>query len=100
MKRERTAFSRRCPRRGCLPAAHPLFVLSAHTGVRITGQYTLDAWVRPTEIVGPFHDSYGATAAVFFHSLFRNGPEPMVELKFGGPLFHRPMAGTQHVRVD
>lgn len=60
---------------------HPLFVLSAHTGVRITAQYTLDAWVNPTEIAGPFHKGYGANAAVFFRSRFLDGPEILEELE-------------------
>ncbi|NML18916.1 PEPxxWA-CTERM sorting domain-containing protein [Azohydromonas caseinilytica] len=58
----------------------PLFVVSAHIGVRITGQYTLDAWVNPTEILGPYHRDYGAGAGVFFHSRFLDGSEPLVEI--------------------
>jgi hypothetical protein len=63
----------------------PLFVVSAHTGVRITGQYTLDARVDPTEIIGPTHSDYGARAAVFFRSNFLDGPAPLVEIE----AFHR-----------
>jgi hypothetical protein len=60
---------------------NPLFVVSANTGVRITGQYTLDAWVDPTRIVEPTHESYEAGAAVFFRSRFLQGPEPLVEIE-------------------
>jgi hypothetical protein len=60
---------------------NPLFVVSANTGVRITGQYTLDAWINPTEVVEPTHSDYGAGAAVFFRSRFLDGPEPLVEIQ-------------------
>jgi hypothetical protein len=58
----------------------PLFVVSANTAVRITGQYTLDAWVKPTPIIGPTHDSYTAGAGVFFRSRFLEGPETLVSI--------------------
>ncbi|WP_157268008.1 PEPxxWA-CTERM sorting domain-containing protein [Azohydromonas aeria] len=59
---------------------NPLFVLSAHTGVRITAQYTLDAWVIPTDVVEPIRRGYGAHAAVFFHSRFLDGPDVLEEI--------------------
>ncbi|WP_157268009.1 PEPxxWA-CTERM sorting domain-containing protein [Azohydromonas aeria] len=58
----------------------PLFVLSAHTGIRITGQYTLDAWIIPTDVQEPVRRDYAASAAVFVNSRFIDGPEPFVEI--------------------
>jgi hypothetical protein len=55
----------------------PLFVVSAHTGLRITGQYMLDAWVDPFRDPQPLlrgRESSGA--GVFFHSDFIDGPAP------------------------
>ncbi|WP_157268010.1 PEPxxWA-CTERM sorting domain-containing protein [Azohydromonas aeria] len=67
---------------------NPLFVLSAHTGVRVTAHYTLDAWVIPTPITGPYHDGYGAGAAVFVNSRFIDGPDFFQEVSTGSGFVH------------
>ena len=56
---------------------HPLFVVSANTGLRITGQYTLQASVDPFRTPEPLlrGTEYGA-AGVFFTSRFLAGPNP------------------------
>ena len=55
----------------------PLFVVSANTGLRITGQYTLDAWVDPFRDPQPLlRGQETARAGVFFHSNFLDGPAP------------------------
>lgn len=59
---------------------NPLFVVSANTAVRITGEYTLDAWVKPTPIIGPTHDDYRSIAGVFFRSKFMEGPEVLTSI--------------------
>lgn len=68
---------------------NPLFVVSANTAVRITGEYTLDAWVKPMPIVGPVHDYHGASAGVFFRSKFLDGAEVLESIsvdEFGQPM--------------
>ncbi|WP_066332400.1 PEPxxWA-CTERM sorting domain-containing protein [Azohydromonas lata] len=56
----------------------PLFQLSAHTGLRITGQYTLDAEVDPYRNPSPLLRGleYG-TASVFFSSRFIDGDDAL-----------------------
>jgi hypothetical protein len=55
----------------------PLFVLSAHTGLRITGEYTLDAEVDPFRTPEPLlRDTENSAATVFFSSRFIDGPDP------------------------
>jgi hypothetical protein len=55
----------------------PLFVVSANTGLRITGHYTLDVAVNPFCTPEPLlrGPEYGA-AGVFFTSRFIDGPAP------------------------
>lgn len=58
-------------------AGKPLFVLSANTGLRVTGQYTLDAWVDPyREVRNDLRGVEGSQASVFFQSRFIEGPGP------------------------
>lgn len=72
---------------------NPLFVVSANTAVRITGEYTLDAWVKPTPIVGPVHDYHGASAGVFFRSRFLDGPEVLETISVDE--FRQPMSARE-----
>jgi hypothetical protein len=52
----------------------PLFQLTAHTGVRITAQYTLDAWVDPwRNPPRDFRGNEASTAGFFFDSKFMEG---------------------------
>ena len=63
-------------------AGKPMFVLSAHTGLRITGQYTLDAWSNPWRDPRPeLRRTERAWASVFFRSRFIDGPEPRREVE-------------------
>ena len=58
-------------------AGKPLFVLSANTGLRVTGQYTLDAWVEPyREVRSDLRQFEASQASVFFQSRFIEGPGP------------------------
>ncbi len=55
----------------------PLFQLSAHTGLRITGQYTLDVKVDPFRNPSPLlRGTESGTAGVFFTSRFLDGDNP------------------------
>jgi hypothetical protein len=55
----------------------PLFVLSANTGLRITGQYTLDAFSEPLRSPEPLlRGLEGAGVSVFFRSRFIEGVAP------------------------
>lgn len=52
----------------------PLFQLTAHTGVRINAQYTLDAWVDPWRNPSPdFRREENSEAGFFFDSKFMEG---------------------------
>ncbi|MDZ5457404.1 PEP-CTERM sorting domain-containing protein [Azohydromonas lata] len=52
----------------------PLFQLTAHTGVRITAQYTLDAWVDPwRNPPREFRRQEDSKAGFFFDSKFMEG---------------------------
>ena len=62
-------------------AGKPMFVLSANTGLRITGQYTLDAWSDPLRNPDRFlRGTEYSWASVFFRSRFIEGPEPGREI--------------------
>lgn len=54
-------------------AQQPLFVLSANTGIRVTGQYTLDAWGTPWIDARRGFGYDGSYASVFFQSKFIDG---------------------------
>ncbi|WP_157267888.1 PEP-CTERM sorting domain-containing protein [Azohydromonas aeria] len=60
----------------------PLFVLSARTGLRITGQYTLDAWALPWEDA-PYSYRGGelARARIVFQSRHLAEPAPVLEVQ-------------------
>jgi hypothetical protein len=51
----------------------PLFVLSANTAIRVTGQYTLDAWGTPWVDARRDFGYDGSYASVFFQSKFIDG---------------------------
>ncbi|WP_029002048.1 PEP-CTERM sorting domain-containing protein [Azohydromonas australica] len=51
----------------------PLFVLSANTAIRVTGQYTLDAWGTPWVDARRGFGNDGSYASVFFQSKFIDG---------------------------
>lgn len=60
----------------------PMFVLSAHSGLRITGQYTLEAWSDPLRDPEPrLRSTERSWASVFFRSRFIDGPEPRREVQ-------------------
>jgi hypothetical protein len=59
----------------------PLFVVSANTGLRITGQYTLDAFSEPYRSPTPLlRGLESGVASVFFRSKFIDGEVPFVRL--------------------
>ncbi|MDZ5458021.1 PEP-CTERM sorting domain-containing protein [Azohydromonas lata] len=62
----------------------PLFVLSAHTGLRITAQYTLDAWATPwTDAPHDYRDLDGTEtsfASFKFQSPFIEGTAPSLQI--------------------
>jgi hypothetical protein len=63
-------------------AGKPMFVLSANTGLRITGQYMLDAWSDPFRDPGSrLRGTERSWASVFFRSRFIEGPEPGREIQ-------------------
>ena len=67
---------------------NPLFVVSANTGLRITGQYTLDAFADPFRNPNPLLSGLESSgASVFFSSRFIEGPAPSrsVEARSGWP---------------
>jgi hypothetical protein len=63
----------------------PLFVLSANTGLRVTAQYTLDAWATPwTDAPHDWRDLDGperSMAGLRFQSPFIEGAAPSLEIR-------------------